>query len=461
LTSKPIYWHQGLFLQPQHFQHLDAYHQQMQQAIRQATSCLPWGVAAYELDQNALSASKVSFRRLKVLMRDGTWFDFPTNAELEDLTLDQSSWPDTTEPLQVHLVITSIQQRHPVLGAHELSAKSKARYLLQEKPELLPDYYQPGEEVEAPLLTLVGKLVTRTQLGEMSGVESLPVCQLVQQQEQLQLDPGYLPPMLTVMAVPEMHQWLQSFKDELVARAQQLEDYKQAPAEYRNSDFNPRLMRYRLALQALGRSVQAFTHLLDLGQVPPERVYQEVRELIADLSCFSTTANVRGEMPGAGLKLPAYDHLQLGSCFSLAKELVNRLLNEIALDSEALARFKEIRQGQYELDLPAHFLDAGQEMFLVLRTQKERHLWLRSFQQFSKLGTPALVPTYQARALPGVTKQLLEVRPEGLPQRPNSTYFILQRNDDAWMSVEREGVIQLSWSDAPDDLVAELVTIKG
>ncbi|WP_162299672.1 type VI secretion system baseplate subunit TssK [Marinospirillum perlucidum] len=461
MTSKPIYWHQGLFLQPQHFQHLDAYHQQMQQAIRQATSCLPWGVASYELDHNALSANKVAFRRLRVLLRDGTWFDFPGNAELEDLNIDQAAWPDVSEALEVHLVITSARQRQPVQSAHETGLKSRSRYLLQEKPEQLPDYYQPGEEVEAPLLTLYGKLVTRAQLGEMSGVESLPVCRLVHQQDQLLLDPDYLPPMLTVTAVPEMHQWLQSFRDELVARAQQLEDYKQAPTEYRNSDFNPRLLRYRLALQALARPVQAFTHLLELGEVPPERVYQQVRELIADLSCFSTTANVRGEMPGAGLKLPAYDHLQLGNCFAGARELVNRLLNEIALDSEALARFKEIRQGQYELDLPAHFLDSGQEMFLVLRTQKERPQWLRSFQQFSKLGTPALVPTYQSRALPGIAKQLLEVRPEGLPQRPNSTYFALQRNDDAWMAVEREGVMQLSWNDAPDDLVAELVTIKG
>ncbi|SFC18690.1 type VI secretion system protein ImpJ [Marinospirillum celere] len=461
MTSKPIYWHQGLFLQPQHFQHLDSHHLSTQHALRQALGSYVWGVAASDQDKEALAAGKVSFRQLKVLFRDGTWFDFPGNADLEDLILDEENWPDSREPLDIYLVVSSAQKFQAVQTSNNSFQRQLPRYRLNEVPEQLPDYHQPGEEVETPLLTLYGKLVTRSQLNELSGVESLPLCQLIQQDEHVELNPDFLPPVLTMNALPELYLWLQNLRDELVSRATQLEDYKQSPTSYRNSDFNPKMMRYRLALHVLSRSTQGFSHLLDLKQVPPERVYLEARQLIAELSCFSVNANIRGEMPGAGLRLPDYDHLNLGHCFGRAKQLAMRLMNEIAIDSESLARFEIKDAGHYHLELPKTFLDHQQKLYLVLRTHQERAEWLEAFQRYSKLGTPSLVPAYQARALPGVEKRLLEVRPEGLPQRPNSTYFLLERHNEAWAAVEKEGLLELAWPDAPEDLSVELVATKG
>lgn len=461
MTNKPIYWHQGLFLQPHHFQHLDAFHLDTQQLIRQNLLPLSWGVGFSDLDASALAAGKVAFRQLRVLMRDGSWFSFPENAQLEELHLQSELWPDTREPLQIHLVIGSKSQRPGVQNGNLNLRHQLPRYRLNDRPEQLQDQYQAGDAVETPLLSLSGKLVTSAQLKNLSGVESLPVLQLIQQNEQVLNDPEYLPPLLGINAVPEMLHWVRGLRDELLSRSTQLEDYKQPPATYRGSDFNPQLLRYRMAMQTLGRSVQVFSHLLELGNTPVERVYQEARTLIAELSCFSINANIRGEISGSNLKLPAYDHLELGRCFDTARQIISRLINEIAIGSESLARFNLLENGHYRLELPSKFMEAGQQLFLVVRTQLSRDKWLEGFQRFSKLGTPTLVPVYQSRALPGVEKRLLEVRPEGLPQRPNSTYFALSGNDESWLQVEREAMLELAWPDAPEDLSLELVAIKG
>lgn len=461
MTNKPIYWHQGLFLQPHHFQHLDAFHLDTQQSIRQNLLALPWGVGFSDLDAGALAAGKVAFRQLRVLLRDGSWFSFPDNAQLEELHLQPELWPDSREPLQIHLVIAAKNQRPAVHTTSVTSRHQLPRYRLNDRPEQLQDQYQAGDAVETPLLSLSGKLVTSAQLKNLSGVESLPVLQLIQQNEQVLCDPEYLPPLLSISAVPEMLHWVRSLRDELLSRSTQLEDYKQTPASYRGTEFNPQLLRYRMALQTLGRSVQILSHLLELGNTPVERVYQEARTLIAELSCFSTNANIRGEISGSNLKLPAYDHLDLGNCFDVARQIITRLINEIAIGSESLARFSQMESGNFRLEMPGKFLESGQQLFLVVRTQLGRDKWLEGFQRFSKLGTPSLVPVYQARALPGVDKRLLEVRPEGLPQRPNSTYFALNSNDESWLQVEREAMLELAWPDAPEDLALELVAIKG
>lgn len=461
MTNKPIYWHQGLFLQPNHFQYLDAFHLDTQQAIRQNLLALPWGVAFSDLDAGALATGRVSFNQLRVLLRDGSWLHFPDNAQLEDLHLQGDVWPDSREPLQIHLVIAAKNQRLAVQSSSQPSRHQVPRYSLSDRPESLADQYQAGDPVQTPLLTFSAKLVTSTQLSTMSGIESLPVARLILQNEQVYSDPEYLPPMLSISALPEMLAWVRNLRDELLSRSTQLEDYKQPPANYRGSDFNPQMLRYRMALQTLGRSVQVLSHLLELANIPPERVYQEVRTLIAELSCFSISANIRGEISGSNLKLPSYDHLDLGDCFTKARQIINRLVNEIAIGSESLARFSQQENSNFLLELPRKFLEAGQQVFLVVRTQLGRDKWLESFLRFSKLGTPTLVPIYQARALPGVDKTLLEVRPEGLPQRPNSTYFVLSSHDEAWLQVEREGMIELAWPNMPDDLTLELVAIKG
>lgn len=461
MTNKPIYWHQGLFLQPHHFQYLDAFHLDTQQAIRENLLALPWGVAFSDLDTGALAAGKVSFKHLRVLLRDGSWLSFPENAQLKDLYLQDDIWPDNREPLQIHLVVASKNQRHAVQSTNTPSRHQSPRYSLNDRPESLTDYYQAGDSVQTPLLTFNASLVTTEQLNGMTGVESLPVARLVLLNEQVCPDPDYLPPLLRVNALPEMTAWVRNLRDELLSRGTQLEDYKLSPTNYRGSEFNPQLLRYRMALQTIGRTIQTLTHLLELGNVAPERVYQEARMLVAEMSCFSVTANIRGEISGSNLKLPNYDHLDLGRCFTTARQIINRLINEIAIGSESLARFNQQENGNLVLELPRKFLEVGQQLFLVVKTQLSREKWLESFLRYSKLGTPTLVPVYQSRALPGVEKNLLEVRPEGLPQRPNSTYFSLSTQDEAWLPIEREGVIELAWPDMPDDLTLELVALKG
>ena len=47
---RPIFWHQGLFLQPQHFQHLEASWHVQQGVLNALTSPYPWGVVHLELD---------------------------------------------------------------------------------------------------------------------------------------------------------------------------------------------------------------------------------------------------------------------------------------------------------------------------------------------------------------------------------------------------------------------------
>ena len=75
--QSPLFWHQGLFLQPQHFQlqdlsfrsHLIPFQQYMQPHF--------WGVGAMEIEQGALGSGSFSLLTGQFLFPDGSYVDSP------------------------------------------------------------------------------------------------------------------------------------------------------------------------------------------------------------------------------------------------------------------------------------------------------------------------------------------------------------------------------------------------
>ncbi len=54
--NKKLFWHQGLFLQPQHLQYMDMAHQYaIQPMLNIANPCF-WGLVKLEINQDALSS---------------------------------------------------------------------------------------------------------------------------------------------------------------------------------------------------------------------------------------------------------------------------------------------------------------------------------------------------------------------------------------------------------------------
>ena len=53
-VNKQVYWHQGLLLQPQHFQLESQFHQQKMSRTTQLLHNDMWGVLSLEIQSNAL-----------------------------------------------------------------------------------------------------------------------------------------------------------------------------------------------------------------------------------------------------------------------------------------------------------------------------------------------------------------------------------------------------------------------
>src|SRR5690554_8212250 len=75
-------WSQGMFLQPQHFQYQDEFHQHQLGEASQRSGPFHWGVQALEVDEAALAQGRLQLSRLKVVFPDGTLVDAPQHDPL-------------------------------------------------------------------------------------------------------------------------------------------------------------------------------------------------------------------------------------------------------------------------------------------------------------------------------------------------------------------------------------------
>ena len=102
--KQSIFWHQGLFLQPQHFQQLELDQQFSRAPLVLMLNPFPWGVERLEVAQAALSNRTAEVRELKLLLPDQTYLEYPGNMVIASRSFDKI-WTDPDLPLNVYLAL--------------------------------------------------------------------------------------------------------------------------------------------------------------------------------------------------------------------------------------------------------------------------------------------------------------------------------------------------------------------
>ena len=86
--TRAIYWHQGMFLQPQHFQLAER--QLMEQHKPVTQSGLPhfWGVGELALSAAAVANHRIEIQSATLLFPDQSYVEYPGNAVIADRAFD-------------------------------------------------------------------------------------------------------------------------------------------------------------------------------------------------------------------------------------------------------------------------------------------------------------------------------------------------------------------------------------
>ncbi len=461
--EKPIFWHEGLFLQPQHFQILDLHHQHRESQIPALLKDYPWGFLDLDIRRAALENQVFELDKFEAIFPDGTYVKVPGNGRIVGKSFE-GFWSAEGKPLSVYIGLRKWYEDRPNVCASSEAASLKGvlpvngqtRFIVDEVPESVGDIFSHQSEAQVRFLFHNVEVFFEPELEEAGDVELLKVAELVRAEEEVRIDPGYVPPLFWASASKRLWSFVKEIRDLLTSRGQEFAAYKKEQLG-QVPQFGSQDLLFLLALRSLNRYIPLFHQITELERIHPVELYGLLRQLVGELSSFSSTYDSLGSSEEEP-EIPAYNHRDPWPCFRIVRERIVRLLNEITTGPEYVIDL--LFDGTYySSDLEDRIFTDVNRYYLVLESSLDKNEIISMVEQTAKIGSREQLPFLIARALPGLEARNLPVPPSELPRRPRATYFELDTHSEHWQRI-REGLnIGIFFESPLPDLKAQLMVV--
>ena len=455
-SVKPLYWHQGLFLQPQHFQQMQLQVEASARAYTNVKTGADSGISTLIVDEESLKNGVFAINAIDCVLSDGTLLSFPGNTTLGPISLTAVD-ADSTGKYEIFLALAPLESQMSNLS--EATEGATRRYRLNDVSNVA-DMFDQQESVDLTTLNFDAKLLLGRDAAQKSNMIVEKIAEIIVDGGQFIWSPKYIANVNFVQASTVLRQSIRSIRQGLIARYEQLESFGSLTGGHM-SELSSANLANILAKNVIAAYVPMFSHFEDVTTTSPQQVYLSLRQLIAQLSTFSNHVSVTGETNDAASDLLPYQSGNLGECFSRAFTLVNHLLDELTIDPELLVSLVEQGDGKYVSGLSAEFIDTGNRVYMRLRTSSNIERNVADIIQHAKFGADGQVDIYMKRSLPGIGLRYLPRKPMGVASTPNSYYFTIERSGFEWQKLVDSSRAGLIWSDAPGDLVVEIIAVKG
>lgn len=455
--DRPLYWHQGLFLQPQHLQLTTRYAEGLNLPLKNYLSPCFWGVGQWQVQLTSLNNQSFQLIEGQFLFPDMAYAVLGRNAVVMPRSFEDT-WQKGEERFSVYLGLRKFNNAGcNVSVIKNLSQLTEVgtRWATVHEPDQIPDLHHNGPAAEVQRLDYVLKIFWETEKDQLGDYELIPLAQLEKDQDQVRLYAHYVPPCLSIGADEALYKIVKEIQDQIGARSRQLEAYKRDRGLH-SAEFGARDMVYLLALRSLNRYAPLLAHMTSARQGHPWVVYGILKQLIGELSTFSADISYTGEDVEGSRFLPDYQHSDLGGCFSAAQSLVTRLLDQITAGPEYVLPM--LFDGTYfGAELPPAIFEGHNRFYLALSTDSDPQQLVPAIERIAKLGSRESLPILIARSLSGIGLQHLAEVPQTLPRKAHTFYFAIDHHSDHWDQIQKSKNLALYWDAAPQDLHIELM----
>lgn len=461
MADGPVFWHQGLFLQPQHFQCTDQRTERLLAGL--AGICRPWlwGVQSLQWDMGALKTGTVHPLSLQVVF-PGTGIELrcPGNAVCagrvppDDLAVGDS--------MDVYLGMACLREGEVNVtvaeDADELARASTRLALLTGQPDVA-DCYQEGPSAAVRHLRYVLQLVFASEREQARDMQLLRIARLCRTADGLTVDADYAPPCLRLGDSPLLLACFREVRDRVLAKTRELDSYKKLARRGNMGEMTTLF----LILRSLARFAARLQLQTDMPVSPPWEAYLTLRELLAELSVFSARFNPLGEDSEGQSHLVPYAHDDPAPAFRSLRDAIALLLDGLSTGPRYLIRF-EPGPVFLEARLPAHIFDdpAGRnEYWISLHSDSADLAAHTDSVRRAKFSPTGEMATLLTRALPGLPFSVETQPPMGLARKAGAVYLQLHTESPLWPLVREQGGLALSWEESPADLEAYFVVLEG
>lgn len=473
--DKQIYWRQGLFLRPQHFQLQDQFHHSQLVYRWQLVQPNGWGVKLLRMNETSLQAELCEILECEVLTRDGWLLRF--GAELRDgnCMVEPRSFKGLFDPgkgeLSVYLAIPRRPHGTEGSGPETAASSEGLNGGLVSSAQPVRDLYDVElDPVDIDLVVRRARLLFDQEPGFdalKQAFHLIKIAELVRtgQSRAIQCSDSYIYPCLTIGSSYVLLSRLKELRDIVIAKLDEYAATKRQRGVRAAGGNIQDAIRLQI-MQTFARYVPVLQHLTEVQYAHPEPIYGLLRQFVGELSVFNEEFSVLGaERSGRdwGENLPPYDHEDIRLRFQIAIERIVIMVRRIAIGPEAGIRLEYDGKQYYCAQLPDSFLEGQRNRYYLMIDSPFRgqELWA-NLQSTGKLTTLEDMIVLRKKFLFGLELTPLLVPPEELPQKGTFSYFQVNTQDETWKLIcNKKNIALLAEELKPNETVIKLLVVRG
>ena len=420
---QPVVWSKGTFLSPQHLQLQDRFLENVLQFQLENLVFRPWGFSGLRVSQEELAAGSFGISSASGIFPDGLLFDVPnSDAAPPPKPLAECFEPDQ-ETLDLYLAVPQYRERglNVAPSAREGGARYRAEYeLFRDENTGLSE--KPVQVARKNLRLLVeGESLEGYSALRLARVRRTPA-------GTYQMDPRFVPPLVDFNASDYLVAIARRIVEILSARSSSIAGMRRQKNQTL-ADFTAADIANFWLLYTINGAFPVFRHLFETRGGHPESLFLGMLSLAGALTTFSATVHPRD--------LPAYDHDDLGACFTELDEKLRMLLETVVPSNFVSLPLKLVQPSIYATSVDNDKYFVNTRMYLAIAAETSQAEIVARAPQLVKVCSAAHIEHLVRQALPGVTMTYVPVPPSAIPVKLNYQYFSLSQGGVAWEAIVR------------------------
>lgn len=313
MKLQKVIWHEGMKLDPHHFQQADKFNQYYTHTRIISENPNSWGLKELHIDSAAISGGSFGLVRCSGIMPDGLVFDMPNNDPLPKNRNFDTLFQATSEKLDVYLTIPSDIPGGNNCQLDEASTNNNSRFTLQNLESL---DYNTGTNLRS-----IGVVRANFQFRfgdeSLEGFSSLKIGEIARSSDgTFTMNRNYIVSAISISASDVLLEHTRNILSALVSKSKEL----RGQASINKPELSITQVEILLMLHSINTFVPLMNYYYSSKHTHPESLYTLFLNLAGQLATFTNLGLKTGEYP-------AYDHKHLTEIFIQLVNEINSMLN--------------------------------------------------------------------------------------------------------------------------------------
>jgi len=420
---EPVIWAKGTVLNPQHLQIQDRFLVDSLQFQLQALNFRPWGFRRLRIDQAALATGTITISEASGIFSDGLLFDIPeSDAAPSPRPIGDRFGPDQ-DTLGVYLAIPHYREQglNVTNGMRDVEARYRAEVAMMRDDNT-------GLS-ERPVMMARKNFRLLVEGESREGMSAMQVATIRKTPANVfQMDPHFVAPMLDLSASDYLLSIARRLVEILSAKSSTLSSSRrqknQSLADFTASDIAQFWLLY-----TINTAFPTISHLFETRGGHPEALYSAMLQLAGSLTTFSPKIHPRD--------LPAYNHENLGTCFTDLDEKLRFLLETVVPSNFVSLPLKQVSPNIYATSIDKEEYLRNTRMYLAMCADASQADVIGRGPNLIKICSGDHIELLVQRALAGVPLIYSVSPPAAIPLKLNYQYFSLSQSGGPWETIVR------------------------